>query len=107
MSQDAGRLQNGYRKEARIVAQQVVGSGSYRAAQGRIVSLGFVYPDAIDIRTALPRGNSHVPVRGPASQTSGAQTRLATDPGPVNEPTASRSQPQSPEDEPSSVGGAA
>ena len=87
------------------MAHQVVGSGSYQAAYGRIVTLGFVYPDAIDIRTALPRGNSPVPVRGPASQTSGAQTRL-TDPGPANEPTASHPHPKSPEDEASSVGGA-
>ena len=69
------------------MAHRVVGSGSYRAAQGRIIALGFVYPDAIDLRAPLPRGESHVPVRGPASQTSGAQPRL-TDPGPTNEPTA-------------------
>lgn len=72
------------------MAHEVVGSGSYQAAQGRIVNLGFVYPDAIDIRSALPGGYSHVPVLGPAAQTSGAQTRL-TDPGPTNEPTASHS----------------
>jgi hypothetical protein len=87
------------------VAHRVVGSGSYRAAQGRIVTLGFVYPDAIDIRSALPRGFSHVPVRGPASQTSGAQPRL-TDPGSTNEPTATHPDLSSAEGPSSSVGGA-
>ena len=99
------RLQNGYGKEARIVAAHVASALEREAASRRIVALGFVYPDAIDLRTALPRGYSHVPVRGPASQSSGAQTRF-TDPGPANEPTASHPQSHSPGDESSPVGGA-
>lgn len=87
------------------MAELVVGASEREATNRRIISLGFAYPDAIDIRTALPRGYSHVPVRGTASQTSGAQTRL-TDPGPANEPTASHPQSHASEDEPSSAGGA-
>ena len=88
------------------MAEPVVGAVGREAASSRIVSLGFVYPDAIDIRTALPGGYSHIPVRGTASQTSGAQPRLTPDPGPANELTASQSRSQSPEDEGSLVGGA-
>ncbi|MEX1336170.1 MAG: hypothetical protein AB1Z66_12805 [Candidatus Limnocylindrales bacterium] len=51
------------------------------AAGRRIVFLGFAYPDAIDIRTTLPRGKRHVAVRGSVSPSSGAQPRL-TEPGP-------------------------
>ena len=83
------RLQNGYGKEARIVAAHVASALEREAASRRIVTLGFAYPDAIDIRTTLPRGYSHVPVQGTASQTSEAHPRLTPDPGPANEPTAS------------------
>ena len=75
------------------MAADVVGALRREAASRRIVDLGFVYPDALDIRTALPRGYSHVPVRGSALQTNGARPRLSPDPGPANEPTAP--QPQS------------
>ena len=55
------------------------------AADRHIVSLGFVYPDATDIRTPLPRG-----LPGPSYPNRSA----ASDP-----------QPHAPEDERSSVGG--
>ena len=89
MSGPFTRLQNGYGKEARIVGLHVASASEREAASRRIVTLGFAYPDAIDIRTTLPRGYSHVPVRGTASQTSDAHPRLTPDPGPANEPTAS------------------
>jgi hypothetical protein len=68
------------------VASDVVGAERREAATGRMVDLGFVYPDALDIRSALPNGFSHVPVRSPASHTSGARPR----PGPADEPTAAQ-----------------
>ncbi len=69
----------------------VVGAKEREATARRIVALGFVYPDAIDLRTALPRGFSHAPVRGSASQTSVARSRPTPDPGLANEQTASQS----------------
>lgn len=87
------------------MAELIAGATKREAANRRIVALGFAYPDAIDIRTTLPRGNSPAPVRGTASRTSSALPCLTPDPGPANEPTASHPQSQSPEDEPSPVGG--
>jgi hypothetical protein len=81
------------------VAQPAAGAKEREAASRRIITLGFAYPDAIDIRFALPRGSSHVPVRGMASQTSSARSRFVPEPGPANEPTASQSQSSSAEDE--------
>lgn len=87
------------------MGSHVVSASEREAASRRIITLGFAYPDAIDIRTALPRGYSHVPVRGTASQTSDAHPPVTPDPGPANEPTASHPQSQSAEDELSPVGG--
>lgn len=87
------------------MAFDVARAGRREAASRRIIILGFAYPDAIDIRTALPRGYRHVPVRGTASQTSSAQPRLTPDPGPANEPTAASPLSQSAEDARASVGG--
>ena len=87
------------------MADQVARATEREAADRRIVALGLVYPDAIDIRTALPRGYSHVSVRGSASQTSSAQPRLTPDPGPANEPTAADPLSQSAEGTRASVGG--
>ena len=89
-----------------MASQRVVGAKEREAALGRVIALGFAYPDAIDIRSIPVRGSSHVPVRGTASQTSSARSRLAPDPGPANAPTASQPQSHSPEDERSSAGGA-
>jgi len=88
------------------VANLVAGAGRHAAAAGRIVNLGFVYPDAIDIRTTLPCGDSHAPVRGPASRADGARTLVSTEPGTPNESPASHPQTRSAEGERSSVGGA-
>ena len=88
------------------MAELVASVTEREAANRRIVALGLAYPDAIDIRTTFPCGDSPDPVRGTASQTSSALPRLTPDPGPANEPTAANPQSQSPEDESSSVGGA-
>ena len=74
-----------------MVSQRVVGAKEREAALGRVIALGFAYPDATDIRSTPVRGSSHVPVRGTTSQTSSAHPRLTHDPGPAYEPTASRS----------------
>lgn len=66
------------------------------AALETLVVLGFVYPDALDIRTHLPRDRSHVPVRGAASQTGSALPGATPDPGPASEPAAPDPQPQPP-----------
>ena len=58
------------------------------AAIETLVVLGFVYPDALDIRFSLPSGHSHDPVRGTASQPSSALPQLPSDPGPEHEPSA-------------------
>ena len=71
------------------MAELVASVTEREAANRRIVALGLAYPDAIDIRTTFPRGNSPDPVRGTASLTSSALPRLTPDPGPVHEPTAS------------------
>ena len=71
------------------MALDVVDAEKRVTTDERIVNLGCAYPDAIDIRTALPCGYSHVSVRGTPSQTSGAQPRHTPDPGLTNEQTAS------------------
>jgi hypothetical protein len=67
------------------VAELAVSARKRSAADRHIVTLGFVYPDAIDIRTPLPRGL-------PDSRSP-------------SEPAAANPQPHAPEDERSSVGG--
>ena len=67
------------------MAELAVSARKRHAADRHIVTLGFVYPDAIDIRTSLPRGLSDT--RSP------------------NEPAAANPQAHAPEDERSSVGG--
>lgn len=73
-----------------MVASDVATAERRRAVTGRMVTLGFVYPDALDIRSALPLGFSHVSVRDSASMTSDARSRPRPDPGPTDEPTAAR-----------------
>lgn len=68
-----------------MVAELAVSARKRAAADRHIVTLGFVYPDAIDIRTPLPRG-----LPGPRSPIQSA---------------ASSPQPHAPEEERSSVGG--
>ena len=89
------------------MALHVARATEREAAGRRIVPVGPLLPDAIEIRIALHRGHSHIPVRGTATQTSGARPRLTPDPGPANEPTAPYPHTQSSEDEWSPVGGAA
>lgn len=67
------------------MAKLPVGARERDAADRQIVTFGLVYPDAIDIRTALPRG--------------------LPDPGPPNEPAASDPQPHAPADQRNSAGG--
>ena len=75
------------------------------AAYRILVALGFVYPDALDIRSAFPSGKSHIPVRGTASQPSSALSRPSPDPGPAIEPPAVSSPSQSREADAAPSGG--
>jgi hypothetical protein len=70
------------------VTLRVASTAERETAERRIVALGFVYPDALDIRSVLPRGNSRVLAQVPAHQSSGALVQPSPDPGPVDEPTA-------------------
>ncbi len=87
------------------MADTVAGAVQREAASRRIVDLGFAYPDALDLRNALTRGNSSGTARGTVSNTSTALPHPAPDPGTVIEPTATHPQTQSAEGERSSVGG--
>lgn len=93
------------RKEAGIVAVRVAHATEREVANETLVALGFVYPDALDIRSAFPRGNSHIPVRGTASQPSSALSRTSPDPGPAIEPPAVSSPAQSREADAAPSGG--
>ena len=77
------------------MAIPVARANAPRAAADELVARGFVYPDALDIRTDVFRGNSPVPVRGAASETSGALPCPTPDPGTDDEQAASVSQSQS------------
>jgi hypothetical protein len=87
------------------VAVRVAHATEREAVYRTLVALGFVYPDALDIRSALPRGNSHIPVRGTASQPSSALSRPSPNPGPAIEPPAVSSPSQSREADAASSGG--
>jgi hypothetical protein len=87
------------------VANIVAGADEREVAGRRIVDLGFAYPDALDLRHALTRGNHPGPAQGTVSKTSSARPCLTPDHGPVAEPTAAHPQSQSAEDAHASVGG--
>ena len=87
------------------MANIVTGADEREVAGRRVVDLGFAYPDALDLRHALSRGDRPGPARATASKPSTALPCLTADPGPVTEPTAAHPQTQSTEDVHASVGG--
>jgi hypothetical protein len=88
------------------VAISVASATGRRAAIDELVARGFVYPDALDIRTDVFRGNSAAPVRGTASEMSSALPCLTPDPGPENEQPASVAVSHSPGADRAPAGGA-